>query len=148
MRIVSDNIDEIISLMRKAQEEADSLVKPWQATAKPGDKFLRFTESFGEVIVIYGEILDPIEEEIEAGASEEDLEWQRANRAESHMKNYRFSRCYSQMCDEGEYGDIHVSTIATFMPNATFEEAKRLGWPSDSESLKNLFKVTGKGGVG
>ena len=30
---------------------------------------------------------------------------------EAHLRHYRFCRCFSVACPEGEVGDVHVSTV-------------------------------------
>ena len=95
-----DRTEEMLDDLGQAMQAADEKVQPWQAQIKKGDYFWQDTE-YG--FQIYGEIL------------------KNAYR-EKHLKNYRFCRCYSEACTEGELGDIHVSIVADLLTRAEFEE--------------------------
>jgi len=55
---------------------------------KPGDCFM---SDSGEGFLVFGEVLEGY--------------------PEGRLQHYRFCRCYSVACPEGELGDVHVSTI-------------------------------------
>ncbi len=40
---------------------------------------------------------------------------------EAHLRHYRFCRCLSVACPEGEVGDVHVSTVVRRVSRAFFE---------------------------
>jgi len=47
---------------------------------------------------------------------------------EKHLQHYRFCRCYSVACPEGELGDVHVSTILCRISRGLFERVRKQGW--------------------
>lgn len=136
------SLDELVEYIESCNQRASNRVEPWQSTVKPGDCFVRFTEGFA----IYGKVLDPVQSEVDAGADEEEVEYQRELRDAPHMKHYRFARCFSELCPEGELGDVHVSTIATIITESMFENAKTLGWPSSPELISQIITVNSSGG--
>lgn len=85
-----DSFDEMMEQMRRDQEAADARVQPWQAEVKTGDYFQRPS---GYDFSIYGEVL-PEEEP-----------------RDPNLRHYRFCKCYSIACVQGEMGDVHISTI-------------------------------------
>ena len=95
-----ESIEEMLDDLSKAMQAADEKVKPWQAQIKKGDCFWQDTE-YG--FKIYGKVLKNAYHE-------------------EHLRNYRFCRCYSSACPEGELGDVHVCTIGGLMTKEEFEE--------------------------
>jgi len=100
-----DSFEEMMEAIERAREEADARVQDWQREIKVGDYFEKDTP-YG--FNIYGEVLEEYNE--------------------PRMKNFRFCKCYSIACPEGELGDVHVSTIKRKMTKDEFEEMKRRGW--------------------
>jgi len=47
---------------------------------------------------------------------------------EAHLRHYRFCRCHSVVCPEGEVGDVHVSTVLCRVSRAFFEAMRQAGW--------------------
>jgi len=120
------NLDDLFSAMDADRGHADLKVEPWQENLKPGDFFLRIVDG----VYIYGEVLDPALPTWE-NASEEDLEELRESAElykEDHMKHFRFCRCFSRYCPEGELGDVHVSTVSLFLHSDDFAAAKESNW--------------------
>ena len=113
-----DSLEEMFAAEEAAQKVADAAVTPAQASLKTGDFFIRYHAEYD--IVIYGEV-----QESEEGS----------------MGSYRFARCYSVACPEGEYGDIHVSTVTSIIGRSQFETAKAAGWPSSLEALKTILRT-------
>jgi hypothetical protein len=109
------------------KDAADARVESWQEDLKEGDCFIRYEHSIG--VVIYGVV--------EALEYDEDKELY----AEPHMKNFRPTRCYSYMCPEGEYGDVHVCSVSMIIPKSIFETAKQLGWPSRMGDVAALVDI-------
>lgn len=100
------SVDEMFAAIEKAQVIADANVQGWQKTLDPGSYFIR--EALG--IQIFCEVLPwPEDEEDEPG-------------------NYRFCKCYSEMCPEGELGDVHISTAVRRITGEEFRAAKLAGW--------------------
>lgn len=121
-----NSLDEMLVYIRECSESADMRVEPWQEAVKPGDYFVRSSEGF----TIYGKILDPVQSEIDAGAGEDEVDYQRQLRDAPHMKHYRFTKSYSDLCPEGELGDVHVCTLTAIISEAMFNDAKKRGWPT------------------
>ena len=95
-----DSTEDMLDDLGQAMQEADKRVKPWQAEIKKGDCFWQDTEySFK----IYGKIL------------------KNAYR-KKELKHYRFCKCYSEACPEGETGDVHTSVIGGLLTREEFEE--------------------------
>ena len=125
--------EELFEDLRRTREAADSAVGPEHTQYKVGTYYARFMPEFG--FIIYGEIRDPIQDEIDAGADEEEVEFQRYLRAQSHMEHYKYTKSYSVACVEGEYGDVHVSTMNVPLTKEEFERAQDLGWPVHPKEL-------------
>ena len=105
-----DSMEEMLDDLSKAMQEADEKVKPWQAQIKKGDCFWQDTE-YG--FKIYGKVL-------------------RNAYRENHLRNYRFCKCFSEACPEGESGDTHVSVISGLLTREEFEEKiKALRWSDE-----------------
>jgi hypothetical protein len=120
-----ENLAEFLKHFAVARDNADQEVVDWQKEMKDGDHFVRFSGG----LVIYGEIV-PL-------TYEEDRELYRM----PHMKNVRFSECYSYMCPEGEPGGIHVSSMTLPISREQFEAAKDAGWPTHLEKLYFLLNI-------
>ena len=95
-----NSTEEMLDGLSQAMQEADERVKQWQAEIKKGDCFWQETE-YG--FNIYGEVI------------------KNAYR-EKHLRHYRFCKCYSEACPEGEQGDTHVSVISGLLTREEFEE--------------------------
>jgi hypothetical protein len=100
-----DTMEEAMERIEEARIAADTKVKPWQAALKPGDLFIA---NSGDDLLVFGEVLEGYKE--------------------ARLQHYRFCRCYSVACPEGELGDMHVSTIACRVSRQFFEEMRRAGW--------------------
>ena len=100
-------MEEAMQRLEEARRAADARVEPWQAAARPGDCFVYFAED----LVIFGEVLECYEE--------------------PRMQHYRFCRCHSVACPEGELGDVHVLSIARFISREEFERARESGWTGE-----------------
>jgi len=97
--------EEAAERLDEAMKAADARVRPWQAAVKPGNCFVMEAE---DGLLVFGEVL--------AGAEPE------------RLRHYRFCRCYSVACPEGELGDVHVSAIGRLISREVFEEARTNGW--------------------
>lgn len=104
------SFEDMMADLGKAMKAADSQVNPTQSKVKPGDYLLNFR--YGPDLPIFGEVLecdDPIYKE-------------------PHMKNYRFTKCYSQACECGEYGDVHISEVDAVLDPLLFSWYAKHGW--------------------
>ena len=130
-----DSFEEMMAEIHANREAADAQVGPEHTQYKIGGHYARFMLDIG--LIIYGELLDPVQEEIDAGADEQEVAFQRHLRAQPHMKHYFFTRSYSQApgCDDGEYGDVHVSAMNVPLTKEEFERGKELGWPTDPKEF-------------
>lgn len=123
VRILSfDSTEDVLAHIRREQEAADKAVQPWQAAMKPGDHFVRLIPEAEGIIAVYGEVVEP-EFEPEDGPNFYN---------QPHMKNIRFTRCFSVMCPGGELGDTHVATMGHKLSQVQFNLAAKMGWPSDA----------------
>jgi hypothetical protein len=101
-----DSLEEAQARLRQAMEAADARVKLWQAAVKVGDCFI--ADGGEEDLVVFGEVLEGYHE--------------------AHLRHYRFCRCFSVACPEGEVGDVHVSTILAVVSREFFEAMRQEGW--------------------
>jgi hypothetical protein len=122
-----DSLEEMSAAVAKAREDAAPFVQPFQRAVKAGDFYLHFNPEYE--LVVYGEILDPVESDRAAGGDDEELEYLRNLYAQPHMADFRFARAHSPMCEDGELGDIHLTTIHKMLSKAQFEQFKALNWP-------------------
>lgn len=99
---------------------------------KAGDHFVRLVDENG-VLAIYGEFVTADTADTDG---DEDMDFY----SQPHMKNFRFSRCFSILCPEGELGDTHVATIGKKLSPTQFNLAREMGWPSDSR-LRKLVEL-------
>lgn len=128
-----ETFEDMMRDIEAQREAADAAMGPEATQFQIGGFYARFMPEYG--FIVYGEILDPIQAEIDAGADEEEVEYQRQLRAQSHMKNYLFTRSYSVACPEGEYGDVHRGAMNVPLTKEEFERAKELGWPVHPKEL-------------
>ena len=105
-----DSLEEAQARLRQAMEAADARVKPWQAAVKVGDCFI--ADGGEEDLVVFGEVLEGY--------------------TEAHLRHYRFCRCFSVACPEGEVGDVHVSTVLCLVSRAFFEAMREEGWQMEA----------------
>ena len=109
MRIIPPgSLDDFFEQERKAQEQANARVQPWQAQIQPGDYFKRWHNAGFN---IYGQVLEDEEPR------------------HPSLQYYRLCRAYSLSCPKGEMGDIHVAQIANLLSEEQFREARDTGWP-------------------
>ena len=97
--------------LREATEAAEARVAPWRAALRPGECFLSIVE---DGLVVFSGALEGYQE--------------------PHLKHYRFCRCFSVACPEGELGDVHVSTVACRISRRFFEEMRQAGWAMEGPS--------------
>lgn len=105
-----DSLEEAQARLRQAMEAADARVRRWQAAVKVGDCFI--ADGGEEDLVVFGEVLEGY--------------------AEPRLRHYRFCRCFSVACPEGELGDVHVSTILAVVSRAFFDEMRQAGWQMEA----------------
>ena len=120
-----DTLEEAQARLCQAMEAADARVKPWQAAVKIGDCFI--ADSGEEGLVVFGEVLEGY--------------------TDPHLRHYRFCRCFSVACPEGELGDVHVSTILAVVSRAFFEAMRQAGWQMEAgQQPRSACRKTEEGG--
>jgi hypothetical protein len=135
-----DSVEDMFEALQSAKKAADAYVQEWQRTAKAGDCFLRYIHS--PSIAIYGEILDPAKPaDGDTTITDEELAEDAELYTHPHMQSIRFSRCFSTACPQGELGDVHLSTLTSFLTAAQFARARELGWPSDPSVILQVLQV-------
>jgi len=95
-----------------SRRAAAAQVQPGQAAVQPGAYFVR-TNAF---VTVYGEVLEPPPED-------------RSRYASEPLRHFRFTRCFSAWCPDGEIGDTHVVSIARVLTPEEFAAAREAGWP-------------------
>lgn len=124
-----ESFEELMTEVRAGREEADAAVGYNDSVFVPGVYFVRFAPELD--LIIYGEVLDPVESEKRAGADEDELRFTRELYEAPHMKYVRFTNCYSEIVPDGEFGNTHVAFMHAKLRSAEFERARQAGWPSD-----------------
>jgi hypothetical protein len=104
------SLEEAQARLREAMEAADARVRPWQAAVKAGDCFI--ADGGEEGLLVFGEVLEGYQE--------------------AHLRHYRFCRCFSVACPEGEVGDVHVSTVLCLIGRELFEAMRQEGWRTEA----------------
>jgi hypothetical protein len=121
-----DDVDEMFAAISRGVEAAKKRATAKQNAISYGDYWLRAYDD----ILIFGHITPEDElwaAELELGASEEEIEAERAMMAASYDDGFRFGRAYSIICPEGELGDTHVCDMIP-ITKEEFEESKDLYW--------------------
>lgn len=132
MFIAYSSEEEMFAAIEAARDAANAAAKPWQLAIKTGDFVLRYEQG----MFVFGEILDPT-----LNADEEELEYTRELYAQPHMVGYRFSRCFSILCPEGELGDLHVCTVICVLTRDQFEKAKEAEWPCNPDEVLEILDL-------
>ena len=104
-----ESFDEMWQYLQEEKEIAYAQVQPWQTEVRAGDYFQK---TCSQEFLIFGIVFSEDEPRAEG------------------LENYRFSKCYSIACVDGELGDIHVSTIERLLTEGEFLDAHRRGWRS------------------
>ena len=107
-----DSMEQAAARLRQVMEAADARVRSWQAALAPGDCFI--ADGGEEGLLVVGEVLEGY--------------------AEARLRHYRFCRCYSSACPEGELGDVHVSTVLCRISRESFEQMRAAGWVPEGPS--------------
>lgn len=124
--------EDLQAKMEADQKAADARIPQGAENLKPGDVFLGHN---GECL-FYAEVLDPIEEDIKAGADAQEVAYARQTWSQPHMANYRFCRVHSVFVPEGELTDVHLSEAQYAFPRKAFDALKRAEtWPQETASL-------------
>ncbi len=125
-----NSFDDMMDDLGKAMKQADSRVTNEHRRYRPGDivvsdsgyGFLIFND-LQDIEKLVGENLRKYGDDYEdEGIYTLDLY------REPHMRYYCFSKSYSEMCPEGEYGDFHISQGLFRIPRYVFEELKKKGF--------------------
>lgn len=60
--------------------------------------------------------------------------------AQPDMANKRLAKCYSVLCEDGESGSVHVSTMHLKLTKEEFERAKARDWQSDMLEMLRAYE--------
>lgn len=135
-----NNLDDMFTAMREAEEEANANTTDAQRAITWGDHWFSPHPDIG--LTVFGEIyasLDALaEEERKHGAEEDEISDMIERETGSFTRGYRFGTAYSPACPEGELGSTHVSTMAK-ISEQEFELARLMNW--DGEKWMVLVKV-------
>ena len=133
-----DSFEEMQDSLAKAREVAATFVKPFQKAVKAGDFYVHYNPEYE--LVVYGEVLDPV-----ASAEADEVAYLTEVYAQPHMADFRFARAYSPLCDDGELGDIHLTTIHKIISKEQFEQFKALDWPQfdRKETIRTILAGQG-----
>lgn len=112
-----DSFEDMLKSLNKARESADSRTTRAQMDIHPGS----FVEIDHGDLMVYAMVLSPDD----GCTDEEEAEYSRDLYAQPHMRGYRFSKAYSEMCPQGELGDIHVSTVTRVITKEEFYNSIR-----------------------
>ena len=115
----------------RAMKEADSRVRPAQAAIKPYQCYINMR--YGPDLPIFGEILDYKT----LGVDSEEQTYINESYEQPHMRFYRPCKAYSVACEDGEFGDVHLSEIDAIIGPELLEYYRELGWrPPARENLR------------
>jgi hypothetical protein len=101
----------MLEFLKDAHARAGEHTAEWQQALGIDDHLLMIDRR--SWLTIYGEVIEGVDP------------------ADPARRLYRFARCFSVDCPEGEYGDIHVSSIQRVITAEEFEQAGRRGWVPD-----------------
>jgi len=123
--------------IEESRKVADKFIKDWQRTIQPGAKVIRVGDA-GEygILVIYGEILDPVALErkhydLEDPAEAAEFARVKSQYGEDWQRSFRHGRFYSETHPDGELGDTHLTTLVAEITDEEFESARGSGWKAD-----------------
>ena len=112
-----ESFEDLLGALNKDRDAADARVTSAQMDIHPGS----FVEIDHGDLMVYAMILSPDH----GCTSDEESEDCRELYAQPHMRGYRFSKAYSEMCPHGELGDIHVSTVTRVITKEEFYNSIR-----------------------
>lgn len=133
-----DDLDDAFESMRKNEEEANANLLPAQGNVVWGSYWVRPYDD----ILVFGYVFTPeenISSEVEAGSTPEELKYTVKRLRESYTRGYRYGRCHSILCPEGELGDTHLSQVLPVTAEV-FETGRRQGWQLDRGQYLQVLK--------
>lgn len=104
-----------LEAMERGKKEADKYVKLRQKRIKPGTCFVQITP--------YGFIFGQVQES------------KGSFYKTKQGRNFRFCKCYSKLCVEGELGDVHVSQMYLLITEDLFLKYKEKDWRVEGGDL-------------
>lgn len=113
-----ESVGDLFDQIQKDRQAADDRVELWQEKIQVGDFFVRLANCMGTPIMVFGEVVESQYEE------------DRESYARPHMKHFRLTKSFSVLCSEGEFGDVHVSTIDSVITKGMFEAARNCDFSS------------------
>jgi hypothetical protein len=129
-----ETLEDMFAEIEKNNAEADARVTFESSQFQPGSYYARFMPSLQ--LIIYGKIVDPVQQERLAGATPMEISYTRdLYYKSSHMKHVRATESFSAACPDGEPGDVHVSTMNVPLSAVEFSRARDLGWPTSIQDF-------------
>lgn len=108
-------LEDVLAWMQLNEEFANAVtVTDKQRAIQPGQHVVRPYDVNGVPMLIIGKTMtldEFIWAEKEHGASEEELEYEIDQFKDLQERGYRYGRWFSVICQEGEYGDAHISSL-------------------------------------
>ena len=140
-----DSAIEMWEAMQRDRQAEDKQIEPWQRLVKPGQYVIRLTEMCGDALLIYAQVLDPVELErqhydLTDPLEEAEFEYTRSHYGAPWQESYVFGRWYSQLCREGEYGQAHRCTLTAVITPTEFEHSREMGWPMDQLTVMRAVR--------
>ena len=135
--------EEMFADVQRDRSEADRHVEDWQRSVLPGDKIIRVVDQDG-LLLIYGEVIDPIASEKEHYDLEDpmeaaEFEYVQRQFSKEWARSYRYGKFYSTQCPEGEHRQLHLATITGVLTEAEFKDAREQGWPQDFGFARTVY---------
>jgi hypothetical protein len=134
-----ESVEAMFAEIETQRSAADARMQPWQQALKAGDFVLRYEPS--EHLLIWGALRDPVEDDRECGADEDELVYVRDLYASPHMVGFRAGRHYSVIVPDGEIGDIHVSTVLCKLTQTQFDAARAAHWPARGKQVLDILRM-------
>ena len=123
-----DSFEDMLEEMRKGTEAADAMVTEEQRRYRPGDIVVSDPGYGFPVFHVILDIEKVVKESLFKGGSDRDGIYTLDLYREPHMRNYCFTKSYSEACPEGELGDIHRSIGIGKISRDVFEEIRANGY--------------------
>ena len=123
-----DSMEEAFADMKRAEDQANANLSPWNRDVVWGSYYMRPAPEVPCIIFGYIYTEDECRDgELEAGADIEELEYTMRTMRSAYERGYRFGRHYSIVEPDGEIGSVHIAN-AWPISREEFEEAKSQDW--------------------
>lgn len=134
-----DSLEGMFAALEVSRTTADAQIRPWQRALSVGDCVLRYDSDMD--LFIWGRLRDPVADDRECGADEDEVAYTQELYASPHMAGFRAGRHFSVVVPDGELGDIHVSTVICKISQAQFDAARAAGWPPNGPNVLTILRM-------